>query len=310
MFSSFGDIALGQIPRILGFGDRDAGSRTYGCFDRSFWHYRIADFPCACFQEVCYLLALVYAGSRLGNPYAGRKELTKWALAAAHFWASHLNSDGSADEVYPHERSFCATAFGALAVSETLRMFDAHVPEALIRSGHWLARVGEPPVSNQVAAGAVALQSLFELTGREAFREAAERKTRWLIQHQSEAGFFPEYGGYDIGYLSVTLSLLGKFHRKTRSDVVWAAGQRALAFLEPLVRRDGTYDPQGTSRRTQYLYPFGFAYFRSDILGRIERGLKEGRILNPLWLDDRYVIPMTTDYWETHLLLSGGGCGV
>lgn len=309
MFSSFGEIALSQIPRILGLGDRDTRSRTFGCFDRGFWHYRLVDFPSAWFQQACVLLALVYVGPRAGNPYAGRKELATWALAAARFWTSHLNPDGSADEAYPRERSFCATAFGALAVAETVQMLGADCPEALPRSGRWLARAGEPPIANQVAAAALALQALHEITGDREFAAGAVKKIRWLLGQQSEAGFFPEYGGYDVGYLSVTLGLLAKFYRKTGSPEILAAVQRALAFLEPLVYADGTYCVQGTSRRTQFLFPFGFAYFGSDILRRIERGLKEGRILNPLWLDDRHVTPMTTDYWEAHLLLSGGAGG-
>lgn len=160
-------------------------------------------------------------------------------------------------------------------------------------------------MSNQVAAAALALRSLHDLTGDEGFRAGAERKLDWLLRHQDPAGFFPEYDGYDLGYLSVTLSLLARYDRTSPSEAVRIAARRALAFLEPRVRGDGTYDPRGTSRGTQYLYPFGLAYFEGDLLPRLERGLKEGRVLNPLWLDDRYVIPLTADYWDTHLFLTG-----
>jgi len=39
----------------------------------------------------------------------------------------------------------------------------------------------------------------------------------------------------------------------------------------------------------------------SKIIKEHINGLKNNKILNPSWMDDRYVIPITTDYLQTYL---------
>jgi len=41
------------------------------------------------------------------------------------------------------------------------------------------------------------------------------------------------------------------------------------------------------------------------VFRRIENGLKENGIINPLWMDDRYSIPLAVDYLLAHLLNAG-----
>ena len=72
------------------------------------------------------------------------------------------------------------------------------------------------------------------------------------------------------------------------------------AFIED----NGYFSPEGMSRKTQFLYPLGFAAFAPAILQTIEKGLLENAILNPSWLDDRYCIPLTANY-----LLAAGKAG-
>ena len=53
--------ALADIPRLLGAVDRNPYHASYGCLDRSYWHYRTSSFPSEMFQEGVLPLALVYA---------------------------------------------------------------------------------------------------------------------------------------------------------------------------------------------------------------------------------------------------------
>lgn len=69
------------------------------------------------------------------------------------------------------------------------------------------------------------------------------------------------------------------------------------------VQEDGSYDLGGTSRQTQFLYPFGLAVINSDVVRRLLNGLNANRIIHPGWLDDRYVIQLTTNYLQTYLKL-------
>ncbi len=60
---------LGQVPRLLGLLDRNAASKTYGCFDRQYWHYHISDFSCARSQESVLTLTLLYTIAHPENKY-------------------------------------------------------------------------------------------------------------------------------------------------------------------------------------------------------------------------------------------------
>lgn len=304
----FGQIALGQAPRILGLCDRRPASITRGCFDRLFWNYRIIDFPSVWMQDGCLFMALLYVHPFPGNDFYRQEPLPVWIQAAIDFWGRSLHRDGSGDEVYPFERSFCATAFSTCAVTEALLLTEGRIPAKISRTGQWLASQDEGDAANQIAAAALALDSLARLLPGRQWQDTSRKMVHRLLRNQSGDGFFPEYGGYDIGYLSITLSLLARLHRKNREPTVWDVAQQALSFLEDKIRSDGTYDSTVCSRNTQFLYPFGFAYFGSNILARIRRGVEKNRIITPVWLDDRYVIPLTIDYLETYLLEAGCRC--
>ena len=45
---SIGALVLPEIPKILTLLDRTAVSPTYGCFDRTYWHYRMIDSHAEC----------------------------------------------------------------------------------------------------------------------------------------------------------------------------------------------------------------------------------------------------------------------
>ena len=62
-YNIYKEIVLSQTPRILGLGDRNESSKTFGCFDRYYWHYKLLDISNARFQESTLLLALLYCNN-------------------------------------------------------------------------------------------------------------------------------------------------------------------------------------------------------------------------------------------------------
>ena len=136
----YGILALGQIPRILGLGDRDERSETFGCFDRYHWHYKLLDMPNARFQEVALLLALLYKNRFKGNIFYNKKKTLAWTIGAIDYWATISNKDGSVNEVYPNERSFCGTSFSAYAISEAIITLQLGKKYDLEPTGNWLKR--------------------------------------------------------------------------------------------------------------------------------------------------------------------------
>ena len=74
--------ALAQIPKILTLLDRNSHSPTYGCFDRTFWQYKVIDFPAGMSQEFVYPLALAYHCDLPDNIYYQQPVIKEWVRAA------------------------------------------------------------------------------------------------------------------------------------------------------------------------------------------------------------------------------------
>jgi hypothetical protein len=111
---------LRLAPRLVSLLDRSPLSRTYGCFDRQYWHYTAIDFPCARSQEAALTLVLLYKTAHAENPYYQNKSVLGWANAALDYWSEMQEKNGSFSEWYPHENSFVATVFSSYAISEAL----------------------------------------------------------------------------------------------------------------------------------------------------------------------------------------------
>ncbi len=295
----FAERGLSQIPRILGFMDRDPASLTYGCADRMYWHYKTIDFANARFQEASLVLALAYVFPFSGNKYFQKHLLKEWSLAAVDFWARKRHGDGSTDESYPYERHFCSTAFSLYAVTETLLVLSEKPRWDLSPTGKFLACHDNLDVSNQTACAALALHNLFLCLGEKKWQEASEEKLEKLLKLQSNDGGFQEYGGFDLGYDSITLSFLARLYLNTKREDIKAAALRLIQKAQKFINEDGYYSGEEMSRRAQFLYPYGFLVFAPSVLEKLANGLRKDVVLNPAWMDDRYTIPLTANYLLT-----------
>lgn len=289
---------LAVAERVLGLGDREVRSLTYGCFDRYYWHYKVLDFPNARAQEIGYYLALLHSHPFAGNRFAGVPVIRRWAEATVAFWYRIQNRDGSFNEWWPRERSFCATSFSSVAAAETVRLLDLSPDRSVFqRAAHWLSGHNNPEVSNQVAASALALRCAAEVCDDDVFAAKGEERALKVIERQHSDGFFPEYGGPDVGYHSLTVGLLAAYYRRAYSDPVLAALRKAIAFLEGHLHEDASFDYRSCSRRAQFLYPSGLVRLGEEALvGRHLAGCRAGMVLLPSWMDDRYCFQLATDY--------------
>ncbi len=298
----FRQIALGQIPRILGFQDRNPKSRTYGCFDRFYWHYKLHDMSNAGFQEASLTLAIIYKNSFPENIYYKNNKTKDWLKAAVKFWLKLRNFGGSFNEVYPYERSYCATSFSTYANTEAILLAKLKLDtKRIAKIGKWLTNNNNPSLSNQMAASAIALQNIYLITKKDLFKEAAEQKIKEIIKMQDQSGYYPEYGGFDIGYQTITLSCLTHYYLKTKDTELYKSLKKGTKFLDGKIKSNGTYDNSKTSRKTQYIFPFGLVVLKSPVIGKMITGLENNEVVNPTWMDDRYCIHLTTNYLQAYL---------
>lgn len=293
---------LNNVPRLLGLLNRNMASSSYGCFDREYWHYNTVDFACARKQEAVLTLTLLYSIEHDENRYYKSREILEYIRAALIFWTKIQNCNGSFNEWYPNEHSFVVTSFSTYAVSESLLLIkdELHLEEyeeiitSLKKAGDWLSERHEMRVMNQQTGAAIALLNLQKLTGDGKYLEASKGKISLLKQRQSDEGWFLEYGGPDIGYLSLAIDYLCKYYQKTEEHMVKDIIDRALGFMKYFIQPNLVAGGEYTSRNTEYLIPHGFEIFsrQSEDAKFIASAVRKSILKTesfPNLFDDRYL---------------------
>ena len=289
---------LNQMPRILSLQNRNKLSKTYGCFDRNYWQYQTKDISFTSLQEGTLTLALIY--NTKNTIYFKNKKILEWIKAGIDFWQKLQKKDGSFDSVYPNEKSIVATAFSSYAISETLLKLNirGNVIDNLIKACNWLKDKHEFRVQNQEAGTVIAFYNCYLLTKKEWLKEEAEKRIRRLEELQIE-GWFLEYGGADIGYLTLTISYLANYYKKSKDKTAKRILNKAIDFLYENLGSIGT-------RNTKYLMPFGIEIMAGenkkarDIAGYIRTKTIYQEIPAPYCFDDQYLIHFSHDWLQAY----------
>lgn len=254
--------AVRAVPRILLMLDRNPLSPTYGCFDREYWHYRTADFPCGMNEEFCLVPALAWATEHPQNPFFNNPRLRELVVAALRFAAKAAHQDGSCDDYFPFERARGATAFSLYAATESsllLGLKDEALLSFFARRAEWLMSHKESGrLANHQALAALALQNVYALTGESRFHGGMERLRDLALSWQHAEGWFQEYEGADPGYQTCTISFLATLRQKTDDASLDEPLNRAVAFAAHFMHPDGSYGGEYGSRNTYHFYPHGF----------------------------------------------------
>jgi len=300
MFKPYLDEVVSQVPRLLGLMDRNVFSRTYGCFDRQYWHYKAIDFACARYQEAALTLALLYKTK--GTPYYGKKKIADWARAAIRFWAGIQSENGAFSEWYPNEKSYVATAFTTAAVSEAMLVLGCNEQiDAVERAARWLMKRNEARVQNQESGAILALANASLLTGKKKYLSEARKKVKIIIGQQSMEGWWLEYGGFDIGYLSLTIDYLAKYYEKTKDKAVLAPINRAIEFISYFSHPNNTFGGEYGSRNTEYVIPSGLEIMKAGPALDVRKAVEKRTTISPRSLDDRYLCYIGYNWLQAYI---------
>jgi hypothetical protein len=261
--------AIIYLPRILGLVDRNLLSPTYGCFDKSYWHYRTIDFPSGMYQECILALALVYKFNFPGGDvYYNNERIRELVVAGINYADKSSHKDGSTDDYYPYERALGASCFPLLACTEScilLHIRDEKILEFFKRRGRWLINHNESgKLSNHQVLCALCLYNIHIITGEKEFLEGAKRRIELVLSWQSDEGWFQEYEGADPGYQTFTIDFLAKYYQKSKDQVLLEPLKSAIDFSSYFAHPDGSYGGEYGSRNTFNFYPHGF-----EIMGRV-----------------------------------------
>src|SRR3989344_4929582 len=238
--------SLEQVPRLLSQLNRSPRSGTYGCFDRNYWLLHTSFIPNVRKQEALYTLALLYSHNFDGNIYYQDAQIMEWIRAVVIYTAKIQHREGSFDESFYNERSFVCTSFVLLAILQTFAILPEVRNEEIVRGAVKFVRSDFETVAyNQTAGNILALL----LAGE---KEAALEKLDRFLSAQDSEGWWPEYGGPDFGYLSLTVDYLEQILEITKDERVKGATDKAREFLYNFLHPDFTSGVEYMSRNTEY----------------------------------------------------------
>lgn len=311
--------AISQIPRLLSLQDRNPFSPTYGCFHRDYWLYKTSDFPDAVRQFGVQALALIYKHDFPGNIYKGQPKVRDWAIAGLDFWARIQHKDGSFDEFYPYERGWVGpTAFTTYTAIEAYRLLQDEIPsdvaervvEAIRRAARFIAagESEEDHLANHHAMACLTVWKAYELLGDPELKRGFERLWKgFLGYHNAEEGWSREYDGVDPGYLSATVSFLGKIYQTNPDSDILDVLRQSVEFCSYFVYPNGFYAGSLGSRNTLHFYPHGFELMAREIplaaavAERMLKALAEGKLVPPEIMSDRYVFYRVPEFLQAYL---------
>lgn len=310
---------LATLPRVLGLYDADRTSASHGMGDRYRWAWGLIDFGNATFQGAAHGLARLWRGGLW--PYATPRDAFIARIDAMFAASAHLTrADGSLEEAFPHEGSYCVTALVAFDLLCALELLEPELTEVM--RSRWQRTVAplvdylkaadetHALISNHLATAAAALARWHARSGD----AASERKARVLLDriltHQSPEGWFTEYDGADPGYQSLCTVYLADLHAQ-RPD--WSLAQplaRSLAFLWHFAHPDGSFGGLYGSRCTRFYHPAGVEALATVVpeaaalAAFMARSIANASVVTLASMDEPNLVPMFNAYCQAAQLWS------
>lgn len=254
------------LPRLLALFDRDATSASCGMGDRYHWAWGLIDFGNGTMQGAAHGLAVLWKNGLW--PYATERELFLQRIADIFAAAAKLTRrDGSLEEAFPHEGSYCVTALVAFDLLCALDLLKDDVSDST--ASEWKATVApminfllksdetHAIISNHLATAAAALTRWHACTGCLRSERKASELLSAILHHQSAEGWFKEYDGADPGYQTLCTCYLADVHDFRPDWNLIQPLKRSMEFLIHFAHPDGSFGGTYGSRSTRFYYPAG-----------------------------------------------------
>lgn len=259
--SYFSNIIQQIYPRILTQLSRDPHSTTYGCFDRNWWHYKIRDYPSIILQQGGYFLDQLSDSPDFEDH---KKMFSDLAIASVNFWTERSLKKGAYEEYYPWEDGYPPLAFSSLAAAKIIynrKLESEDISKALQKASKKLLTRFESKAANQQIAGLAALGVIKAIQPSLVPTDQFEKIIEKTLQLQDEEGWYMEYDGPDLGYLSVSIDCLWDLYDFTNNDRFLKSAEKAFSFISDLVIQFDGNIGMHNSRNTDYIVPYGISRF-------------------------------------------------
>jgi hypothetical protein len=257
-----------NLPRLLACFDTDPVSKSYGIGDRFYWAWCLIDFGNGTFQGAANGLASLLVNQLLPFNFSEDKILQR--IDSIFIGANTLRRrDGSMEESFPYEGSFCVTALVAYDLLTAIEFLWDRLPKEKLEKYlqivspmiSFILKTEETHafVSNHLATAAAALYKWHKITGERSDRHALKILNR-ILQEQSEEGWYKEYYGADPGYQTLCMYYLADVLRMTNNEELKNSLVLAVKFIWYFAHPDGSFGGIYGSRNTRFFFPAGIEY--------------------------------------------------
>lgn len=300
-----------NLPRLLGLFDRDVTHQSYGMGDRYYWAWGLIDFGNATFQGAAHGLARLWRNGMW--PYSTPQKIFLERINSMFEATGRLTRrDGSLEEAFPHEGSYCVTA---LVAYDLLCALDLLSPEIDGQRQSCWQRIIQPlityliradeshaMISNHLATAVAALVRWHRLTGESAAERKAQALLGRILACQSRVGWFREYDGADPGYQSLCTCYLADVHMQRPDLGLLEPLKRSLEFLCYFAHPDGSFGGVYGSRNTRFYYPSGVLALAGEskhaasLAAYMENSIAKQQVVTCSSMDEPNLIPMFNAY--------------
>jgi hypothetical protein len=255
-----------SLPRVLALFDTDETSETFGFGDRFHWAWGLIDFGNGTFQGVAHGLARLTEAGILPD-FLSEKAVLRLIDAMLTGAKKLTRADGSLEEAFPYEGSFCVTALVAYDLLTAIELLKSRFEPTRLNEYYTIIRPmirylhtadeNHAFISNHLATSVAALVKWSKLTGEEGESRGKEILER-ILSKQSQEGWYLEYEGADPGYQSLCTYYLCDVYSTTKDETLKASLLRSVEFIQYFVHPDGSFGGTYGSRNTRFYYPSGF----------------------------------------------------
>lgn len=308
----FSEIALQSINRTLNLLDRNTYSKTFGCFDKYYWHFKTKDFPSSSYQMGVEFLARLWNDSHKDNIFYKNPQLLNWIKASIRYTCSIQHKDGSFDEWYPNERGWAGpTSYVIHALTNAYQIVEKELDNELtkiakncfLKAGEFLMKQKEgAKLANHYALFLLSLYEISEVTSSSEIKSKFKSYIKNFESFISEEGWSIEYDSVDFGYNLATLSFLARLDKIYPHPLFKKYAEKSFDFLSYFFYPDGSFGGLG-SRETIHLYPFALKYWGQSLptAKQIYNHLQNKKAfekLTPSDQDDHYLFYRISEYLE------------
>ena len=265
----FADILERNLPRLLNLYQLNPVSPALGIGDRLSAGWKMQDFANGTYQSGLHAITIAY---RLGI-LKERRMVLGLADAIIQAIPKIMHRDGSLDEAYPMERSFCVTALVAFDILHAMEILGDEISADKRRSYLDIIRPlirhlekhdeHHAVISNHLATAVAALVLWNQQSG-----ENSGRHNYFLTRiyaHQSAEGWFREYEGADPGYQTLCTYYLAAANLYLQDSVLTERLHRSIEFLSHFMHPDSSIGGIYGSRNTEIFYPGGLVVLDKEI---------------------------------------------